>query len=410
MLTRGRPRIQIGAAVASALIPYLIRYSATETAEGFRLLNQTFIFCLIGSLISVAIIRTLPKYPGTESSSSILSTVSFVFGSLVAILLLGRIGYARGVIAGCYILCVIFLYIANAVLSGRSKFVIAILGDTECGPILRNDVEFIRVTDASAPLSNVHAVAIDLRASLPTSWERRISELALAGVPVYHVKHLRESLTGQVEMEHIAETSYGTLSPPIAYLAAKRIIDVGAATCLILALWPVLITLALLIRWDSYGPAIFRQVRTGFRGNPFVLMKFRTMRAGADAGIEAAQTQIHDDRITRVGKFLRRTRLDELPQLWNILKGEMSLIGPRPEAAVLAEWYEHKIPFYRYRHIVLPGVTGWAQVNQGHVTEIGDVSVKLNYDFYYIKHLSPWLDLLIILRTIVTVCTGSGAK
>lgn len=410
MQTRERLGAQLTAAIASALFPYLVRYSGTQTAEGLSLLDQTFIFSLIASIISVGVIRALPKYPGTESSSSILSTVSFVFGLLMAILLLGRIGYARGVIIGAYSLCVILLYAVNTVLPGRPKFVIAILGETEFGAITRSDVDCIRITDASAPVSNVHAVAIDLKTDLPSHWERRICELALEGVPVYHIKHLRESLTGQVEMEHIAETSYGTLSPPIAYVATKRIIDVGAAGVLIAALWPFLILTALLIRLDSPGPAIFRQVRTGFRGKPFVLMKFRTMRATAGVGIEAAQTQADDARITRVGKILRRTRLDELPQLWNIVKGEMSLIGPRPEVTILADWYERQIPFYRYRHIVLPGVTGWAQVNQGHVTAIGDVSVKLNYDFYYIKHLSPWLDLLIVFKTIGTVCTGSGAK
>ena len=121
-------------------------------------------------------------------------------------------------------------------------------------------------------------------------------------------------------------------------------------------------------------------------------------------------TSDDDDRITRVGGFLRRSRIDELPQIWNILKGEMSWIGPRPEAQVLSSWYTGEIPFYRYRHVVKPGISGWAQVNQGHVAEVDDVHLKLHFDFYYIKYFSPWLDLLIVFRTIRTMASGFGSR
>ena len=121
-------------------------------------------------------------------------------------------------------------------------------------------------------------------------------------------------------------------------------------------------------------------------------------------------TQTNDPRISRIGAFLRRTRIDELPQLFNIIAGEMSLIGPRPEAIDLANWYEKEIPFYSYRHVVRPGITGWAQVNQGHVTELGDIDRKLQYDFFYIKNFSYWLDLLITFRTVLVIFTGFGAR
>src|SRR5690606_16681183 len=107
---------------------------------------------------------------------------------------------------------------------------------------------------------------------------------------------------------------------------------------------------------------------------------------------------------------LRRSRIDELPQIYNILKGEMSWIGPRPEAEVLSQWYEAELPFYRYRHIVPPGITGWAQVNQGHVADLAEVNFKLHYDFYYIKNFSPWLDALIMFKTIQTVLSGFGSR
>ena len=125
---------------------------------------------------------------------------------------------------------------------------------------------------------------------------------------------------------------------------------------------------------------------------------------------EAAKTDADDDRITRVGRFLRRVRLDELPQIFNVLKWEMSWIGPRPEAAILSRWYTKEIPYYRYRHVVKPGISGWAQVNQGHVAEVDEVHRKLQYDFYYIKYYSPWLDVLIVFRTVKTVLSGFGAR
>ena len=129
-----------------------------------------------------------------------------------------------------------------------------------------------------------------------------------------------------------------------------------------------------------------------------------------DDARHAAMTGKDDDRITRAGAFLRRTRLDELPQIFNVLKGQMSWIGPRPEAEVLSLWYTGELPFYRYRHVVKPGVSGWAQVNQGHVAEVDEVHTKLQYDFYYIKYFSPWLDLLILIRTIKTMLTGFGSR
>jgi lipopolysaccharide/colanic/teichoic acid biosynthesis glycosyltransferase len=121
-------------------------------------------------------------------------------------------------------------------------------------------------------------------------------------------------------------------------------------------------------------------------------------------------TLTDDQRITRVGRFIRRTRIDELPQIINIIRGEMSWIGPRPETLRLSEWYESEIHFYRYRHIVRPGITGWAQVNQGHVTSVEDVREKLEFDFYYVKHFTLWTDLLILVKTVIVVLTGHGSK
>ena len=153
----------------------------------------------------------------------------------------------------------------------------------------------------------------------------------------------------------------------------------------------------------------------GFRGQTFQMIKFRTMRqreilADEPARRDDAMTKSDDDRITGIGRFLRKTRIDELPQVFNVLRGEMSFIGPRPEAHALSQWYEAELPFYSYRHIVRPGITGWAQVNQGHVTDVSDVLGKLRFDFYYIKNFSLWLDVLVALKTLRVIVGGIGAK
>jgi lipopolysaccharide/colanic/teichoic acid biosynthesis glycosyltransferase len=192
----------------------------------------------------------------------------------------------------------------------------------------------------------------------------------------------------------------------------KRVWDFGISLVLLPILLPFLLLVALLIRLDSPGPVLFRQERMGYRGEKFRMFKFRSMReaaVGADAR-NAAMTQDDDARVTRLGRHLRRYRIDELPQIVNILKGEMSWIGPRPEAVPLSLWYEAELPFYRYRHIVRPGITGWAQVRQGHVADVSDVLWKLQYDFYYINNFSFWLDLLIVARTVRTIVSGFGAR
>ncbi|WP_240663684.1 sugar transferase [Sphingomonas sp. UV9] len=242
-----------------------------------------------------------------------------------------------------------------------------------------------------------------------------LAQAALAGIPVYHTKQLRESLTGRVQIEHLSENSFGSLLPALGYRGVKRTIDIVASIVLLPILMLPLIVVALLVRASSPGPILFRQRRMGYRGIPFDMIKFRTMveqaaTTGDDAARHSAITRDADDRITDIGRFLRRSRIDELPQIINILRGEMSWIGPRPEAVTLSTWYESELPFYAYRHIVRPGITGWAQVNQGHVAGLDDVHVKLHYDFYYIKFFSSWLDLLIALRTVGIMVTGFGAK
>jgi lipopolysaccharide/colanic/teichoic acid biosynthesis glycosyltransferase len=214
-----------------------------------------------------------------------------------------------------------------------------------------------------------------------------------------------------VELEHLSENSFGSLVPAAGYFYLKGLVDLVVALLVLPVVLPLMMIIAVCIRMDSIGPALFRQVRVGHAGKLFTVYKFRTMHCTRSEAVRAAAiTAADDERITRLGKILRRLRIDELPQIFNILKGEMSWIGPRPEAQVLSQWYTSEIPFYRYRHVVKPGISGWAQVNQGHVADVNSVYTKLQYDFYYIKYFSPWLDALIFFRTLKTMLTGFGAR
>jgi lipopolysaccharide/colanic/teichoic acid biosynthesis glycosyltransferase len=273
------------------------------------------------------------------------------------------------------------------------------------------DVGWVRL---NGDLKDGHydAIVADLRADIPDDWERFLADRALAGTLVMHYKQMEESLTGRVAIDHMSENNLGSLIPGIVYAKVKRLWDLIVTILALPLLLPFLGIVAALIKLDSPGPVFFRQERMGYRGHPFRMYKFRSMRHGDDAADarEAAMTRDADDRVTRIGRTIRRYRIDELPQVLNILKGEMSWIGPRPEAVPLSLWYEAELPFYRYRHIVRPGITGWAQVKQGHVADVGDVLWKLQYDFYYIKNFSFWLDILIVAGTIRTVLSGFGAR
>jgi exopolysaccharide biosynthesis polyprenyl glycosylphosphotransferase len=194
---------------------------------------------------------------------------------------------------------------------------------------------------------------------------------------------------------------------PYHYL--KRLFDIGLAGALLVICSPVMGLIAL-IAWMTEGrPVFFQQERVGREGDVFTVYKFRTMRSGGSNGeSDDIYTRTDDPRITRVGRWLRKLRLDELPQLWNVLRGDMSLIGPRAEWTKCAERYEQKIPFYHFRHLVKPGITGWAQVNYPYGESEEDAIEKLKYDLYYIRHYSLKLDAMIVLKTVHTVLFGKG--
>ena len=234
-----------------------------------------------------------------------------------------------------------------------------------------------------------------------------------AGVHVNDFSSFIERETGRVDLDTVNPSwlifSDGFSSGRAVSSAAKRIFDIAASAALLAVTAPVIVLFAIIVKLDSKGPAFFRQNRVGLYGQSFNVIKLRSMRLDAEA--EGAQWATKDDpRTTRVGRFIRKVRIDELPQTWSVLKGEMSFVGPRPERPEFVSDLEEKLPFYAERHMVKPGITGWAQVNYPYGASIEDSRHKLEYDLYYAKNYTPFLDLLIILQTLRVVLWHEGAR
>lgn len=366
----------------------------------------------LAAWFSVHLVRSLSLYPGIRGVFFSFPAVLVSYSLTFSFFLLFRIDYSRTLLLSGALLALAWLYFAQFMAARGPRLRAGVVPFGEVSML--GELASLQIRPLAAPVltKQFDILVADFRAELPDIWEAFLADCALAGLPVLHVKQLQESLTGKVQIDHLSENSFGSLIPFVAYLRLRRVVDFAGALVVGVLCLPIFLIAALAIKLDTPGPILFRQVRIGYRGKPFHIAKFRTMialRDESDARIDAL-TQENDPRVTRVGKILRRLRVDELPQILNILKGEMSWIGPRPEAEPLSLWYEKELPFYRYRHIVPPGITGWAQVNQGHVVELDEVMNKLHYDFYYIKNFSPWLDVLICMRTMTILVTGFGSR
>lgn len=384
-----------------------------------RSFNETMVPVVLATFICWYVLARLREHAKARHLSYVLPINFAVFSGVLAVLALLRLPYSAS------------LFAISATSTIAASFVIAVRNRGLMKPhviVRRGRASEIEITGRYLPspaLASLEemvssgrrdwAIVADLHYPHSGEWERLFARAALSGIPVYHYRQIAEMQTGQVKINYLSENDLGSLNPDVSYMAIKRLLDILAALLLLPFCVPAFALIALLIRLDSPGSAFFIQERVGIGGEVFQIIKFRTMRerralSGIPADRKDAMTRTDDERITRIGRVLRKTRIDELPQIFNILKGEMSFIGPRPEARALAEWYEAELPFYSYRHIVRPGITGWAQVNQGHVTDVTDVLGKLRFDFYYIKNVSLWLDVLVALKTLRVIVTGLGAK
>jgi lipopolysaccharide/colanic/teichoic acid biosynthesis glycosyltransferase len=410
-----RRRFQLGIGLLLAVIaPWIVRVQVAAAPSELVGLQISVFGTTLALLAGYYSFSRLATFPGVRAAYHIFPTFAVSYGIVLAIFFFLRLDYSRLQFLSSFLLCLLWYHTVHFRLQRQHRMRVAVVPFGETASLDEiAEVQWVRLSEPRPGAERFDAIVADLRANIPDEWERFLADRALAGTLVMHVKQLQESLTGRVAIEHLSENNLGSLIPGIVYAKAKQLGDLIATLLLLPVLVPLMLVVALAIRLDSPGPVFFRQQRMGYRGHTFNMFKFRSMThrvSDAEDPRDEAVTREGDQRVTRVGRLLRRYRIDELPQAINILRGEMSWIGPRPEAVPLSLWYESELPFYRYRHIVRPGITGWAQVNQGHVADVDEVLGKLHYDFYYIKNFSFWMDLLILARTVRTVLTGFGAR
>jgi sugar transferase (PEP-CTERM system associated) len=248
----------------------------------------------------------------------------------------------------------------------------------------------------------------DARGKLPMD---KLLDMRLNGIAFDHLASVYERYTGKIALENLRPSwlifSSGFRNTPVL-AAAKRAMDVAAALFGLLVAAPLMLVVAIAVKATSSGPVLYSQRRVGQNGRVFTIRKFRSMREDAEAETGAVWAQANDDRLTPIGGLLRSTRLDELPQLWNVLVGDMSLVGPRPERPEFVHQLTRQINFYGQRHAVKPGLTGWAQIRYSYGSSVDDALQKLQYDLYYLKNMSIALDVFIMLSTLKTVLSRVG--
>ena len=284
------------------------------------------------------------------------------------------------------------------------------VGEPVINPGVIGTIEDIPAIVRARGVDQVVVSLSDARGRLPMD---KLLEMKLDGVRFEHLASVYEKYTGKIAVENLRPSwlifSDGFQKSHMQTVA-KRAVDVAMASILLVVFMPVMLLVAAAVKLSSRGPVLYHQARVGLHGRIFTVHKFRSMREDAERNTGAVWARKNDDRVTAVGRILRRTRLDELPQLWNVLSGDMSMVGPRPERPEFVSSLTKEIPFYGQRHSVRPGVTGWAQVRYTYGASIEDAMEKLQYDLFYIKNMSLSLDLFVMANTVKTVLMRKGGQ
>ena len=284
------------------------------------------------------------------------------------------------------------------------------IGESVVNPRIIGDYTALYGIVSNQNIDRIIVALPDQRGKLPVD---SLLQCKFYGTLIHDGVNFYERLVGKILVENL-KPSWFIFSSGFNQFRltriTKRILDVVISSLAVLISVPLFLVIAPLIRWNSPGPVFFRQERVGEDGKTFPLLKFRSMRVDAEADTGPVWAQHQDDRTTAVGRFLRKSRMDELPQIVNVLKGDMSFVGPRPERPFFVEQLHKEIPYYSLRQEVKPGITGWAQIKYPYGATKKDALEKLQYDLFYIKHLSLWLDLAIIFETIKVVLLGRGSR
>lgn len=380
---------------------------------GLQAWDAIFNASLVNAIAFIVVLRVLVKlqtYPQRRPSIYIFPVTLTIYAFLLAVLIFLHMQYSAKVLLLGFLFA-LPLTAAYYVFDRRHYALkLVCVPSGEVGKLKNTEhIRFKLLGKPALPKTPFDGVVVDFRdETLSAEWEHFLSECALNKVRIYNYLQLSETLSGQVNVAHLMENDLGDLTPSEFVMNSKRLIDLAFLVLIAPVAVPLMLVIAVWVMLDSKGGPFYIQPRMGLGGKHFNLVKFRSMTVDHAGSHFTEENEIH--RITRVGKLIRKNRLDELPQFWNVLKGEMSLIGPRPESAELAKWYQKEVPFFMYRHVVRPGISGWAQVMHGYAAGVDEMKDKLSYDFYYIKHFSLWLDLLIWYKTIKTVVTGFGSR
>lgn len=342
--------------------------------------------------------------------SAFYTTIGFLF--IFSALAIIRTYYSRSFLLTSYLLTLLWLacgmlFFRN---SHQRQFLIVEGGLAEkLKNLTRFDWQFIKDFKEGIDLKKYDGIVVDLHAHNNPQLLKTLANSSLQGVPVMHAAAVLEQHSGRTNLDYLAHEGLYKLAETKTYSYLKRLWEVFLILFLSPLLIPVILLTVTAIKLESGGSVLFKQQRVGRDGELFTLYKFRSMRENTDAE-DAQFAQEDDERITKTGKVIRRFRIDELPQFWNVLKGDMSLIGPRPEQQEFVESFQEDIPFYSYRNKVRPGITGWAQVKNGYAFDLESTQKKLEHDLYYVKNLSLSLDLLIVYATLKTIVTGFGSR
>jgi exopolysaccharide biosynthesis polyprenyl glycosylphosphotransferase len=406
---------------AVGLVLFGINAALSEAAHqaGFvtYIFPRTLLWSMLPYLAAFLLVHRALHLPAMEGASIVGVAATLPFALLLIVYAGLHIEYSRGAVLVGYITTLawtwlgyrryvqkyvpVFGYIDPETLQHLNR-IIAMPG--------ANPPATTRFEQIGSPEEAMHCDGILVERGLTAdpARTRLLTQYRLGHLRMYSVERIGEMLTGRVGLDHIDENFFDDYADHYLFDYVKRLTDVVAVIALAPLAIPVGLAVALAVCLESPGGALFRQRRVGLFGKPFTMLKFRSMGVDNHA---PAQFALHQDpRVTRVGRFIRKYRLDEIPQLWNVLVGDMSFIGPRPEQVPMVEEFSETIAYYPYRHLVRPGLSGWAQVQQGYVGTHAETVTKLSYDLYYVKHCSFALDLLIAVKTIRTLLTGYGAR
>ena len=406
---------------AIGLILFGINAALSEVAHqaGFvtHVFPRTLLWCAVPYLAAFVLLHRSLHLPAMEGSSIVGLATTLPFAFLLIVYAGFHIEYSRGAVLVSYSTTLAWIWF------GYRRYVqkyVPVFGYLDSESLRQLD-RIITMPGANPPTltqfeqirsledaMHCDGIMVERGVTADAARTRMLTQYKMGHLRMYSVERIGEMLTGRVGLDHIDENFFDDYAEHYLYGFIKRLIDIVGVVVLAPGAVPVGLVVALAISMETEGGALFRQRRVGLFGKPFTMLKFRSM--GVDKHAPAQFASQRDPRVTGVGRIIRKYRLDEIPQLWNVLVGDMSFIGPRPEQVPMVEGFTESIPYYPYRHLVRPGLSGWAQVRQGYVGSHEETVTKLSYDLYYIKHCSLALDLLIAVKTLRTLVTGYGAR